>query len=272
MYLELAWHQTNDRLFFDIIDQDLAEWFVTTSQNLGNQYKLGSEMIDLLSARKSTDDLIAEEIKFVSMVNDQLARLRMPVFTMPTNWYDQRQLNRLHKDWGESRIKWPRLSEMFYKIDPKLYTAYQEMNCHIHLIEESFDYTFRDGTNWRESNPFRDRSFEWQTSNLYIPYPGHGRFAFEKFLNMDVYEDWERDNVNWDNVDALLGINLERPYRFDPPLEFVEWCQSNNLVPHNGTLPLGNLRNWQVEMCHGRQIMAKNAKIKDNWFSLQIIN
>ena len=196
----------------------------------------------------------------------------MPVFDLPSNWYDQRQLNKLHKDWSETRIKWPRLTELFYKIDKKIYEAYQEMNCHIHLIEGSFLHQYRDPTHWRVNNPFKDHRYDWETCHLFLNYPGHGRYAFEKFQNMDTYDDIHRDNVNWDNVDASLGIELVKPYKTTPPVEFLDWCKEKKLTPHTGTLPLANLVNWEENLTIARQIMSNNAIIQDNYFSLEIVN
>jgi hypothetical protein len=272
MKIQLTWKSTNDTLLFDVINQDLAKWFVQTSQQLGNHYSVGDQVIDIIKKSSDTDKLIQEEIEYIETVNKQLTQLKMPIFIMPSNWYDQRHLNTLHKDWGETRLKWPKLTELFYKIDKKIFEAYQEMNCHIHLIERSFLYQFRDPAHWRVSNPFKDNSYDWENCHLYINYPGHGRVAFEKFKNLDIYDDLHRDNVNWDNVDASLGMNLVRPYKETPPGEFLDWCKEKKLTPHTATLPLGNLVDWEHDLTRARQVMTENVIIKDNHFSLEILN
>jgi hypothetical protein len=271
MKIQLTWKLTNDVLLFDVINPDLASWFVCTSQQLGNRYQAGDQVIDIIQQKSNTNKLIQEEIAYVNTVNKQLTQLKMPIFELPSNWYDQRQLNKLHKDWGETRLNWPKLTELFYKIDKKIFEAYQEMNCHIHLIENSFLYQLRDTTHWRIDNPFKDNSYDWETCHLYINYPGHGRFAFEKFQNMDIYDDIYRDNVNWDNIDASIGINLIRPYKETPPQEFLDWCKEKKLTPHNKTLPLANLTNWKENLTMARQLTTKNVTIQDNYFSLEIV-
>lgn len=270
MKIILVWSKTSDTLHFDVINDDLAYWFVDTSQRLGNCYSPGDEMIDVIKRQTPSEILIQQEIEFITKVNDQLRKLRMPEIDLPTNWYDQRQLNRLHKDWAQTRLRWPKLTELFYKLDKDLYHAYQEMNCHIHLIEKSFEHAFRDRSNWREPNPFKDSFYDWHVCHLYLKYPGHGRHAFEKFSVLDIYEDMGRDDVNWHNVDAYVGINFVRPYQLDPPREFLYWCKQNNLVPHGTTIPLGNLVDWQSNLSKARQIITENVKITDNFFSLAI--
>lgn len=271
MRIKLNWQKTGDTLFFDVINQELATWFVEQSCMLGdNKYRNGDQIVDILSSRQKTEKLIEEEKDYIALVNQGLEKLRMPLFTEPDNYYDQKQLNRLHKDWGETRQKWPKLSELFFKLDKKLFEAYQEMNCHIHFIEQSFEYTFRDPTNWRTSNPFKDKSYDWEVCHLYIVYPGHGREAFEKFKNMDTGDDIGRDNVNWDNIDSCIGINLVRPYKLSPPPEFLFWCKENNLIPHCDNLPLANLSNWQENLTNARQMFTKNVTIKDNYFYLEL--
>ena len=272
MKIKLIWKSTGDILLFNAINRDLACWFVQTSQQLGNRYNTGDQIIDTVLKRINTNTLIQEEISYIETVNKQLTLLKMPVIEMPTDWYDQKQLNKLHKDWGETRLKWPKLTELFYKIDKKIFEAYQEMNCHIHLIEDSFLYRFRDPSHWRVNNPFKDNSYDWETCHLYINYPGHGREAFEKFQNMDTYDDIYRDNVNWDNVDSFIGIRLVRPYKETPPGEFLDWCKEKKLTPHTKTLPLANLVNWEHNLTRARQVMTENVIIKDNHFSLEIIN
>jgi hypothetical protein len=272
MKIKATWSKTGHELFFDSINADLAHWFVSTSQKLGNRYSIGDMPIDLLRNLNDTDQLIKEEIDFVTAVNDQLRKSRMPTFTLPENWYDQKHLNQLHKSWSRTRQVWPKLTELLYKIDKKLFEAYQEMNCHIHLIEESFEYRLRDSSNWRVENPFQQEFFSWEVSHLYLRYPGHGRYAFEKFKNLDEDEDIGIDNVNWSNIDGYIGIKLIRPYKSNPPTEFLSWCQEKNLVPHGDTLPLANLSNWQTELTKSRQIMTENVKIQGNYLSLELID
>lgn len=272
MQLKLTWANTKEYLLFDVINIDLTVWFVETSHRLGNRYSLGTQVVDLLQQSFDTEKLIAEEIAYIELVNTCLAKLKMPLFELPTNWFDQRQLNKLHKDWGETRLKWPKLTELLYKIDPQIYTAYQEMNCHIHFIERSWKYQFRDPQNWRQDNPFKNTAYDWEMSHLYLAYPGHGRNAFEKFENLDTYDDIARDNVNWDNIDASIGMQLRRPYKMSPPQEFLEWCSDKKLVPHGLSIALANLTNWQETLPLARQIMTKNVKITDNYFYLEIVN
>ncbi len=273
MQIRLVWKATNDEVLFDVLDADVATWFVAHGQKLGkNQYRPGDQVIDQLSAKPSTLKLIQEERAYIKQVNEALASLRMPLFQEPENYLDQKQLNTLHKDWAETRQKWPKLSELFYQLNHQWYEAYQEMNCHIHLIEQSFEYRFRDVAHWRTHNPFKERFFEWQICHLYIEYPGHGRSAYEKFQCMDIYDDIGRDNCNWDNLDSFIGVKLSRPYRMDPPREFLDWCEQENLVPWGHTLPLANVADWQNNLTRARQVFTENVKIKDNYFSLETIN
>jgi hypothetical protein len=270
MHIQLTWQKTGDNLLFDVINTELAKWFVSTCQRLGNQFSQGSQVIDRLTHTLHTGKLIEEEKIYIQKVNNALKKLNMPLFDLPTNWHDQRQLNKLHKDWGESRIKWPKLTELFYKIDQKLFEAYQEMNCHIHFIERSFNWTFRDLTHWRQTNPFKDNFYDWQVCHLYLNYPGHGRNAFEKFQTLDTYEDIYRDNVNWDNIDASIGINLMRPYTITAPQEFLTWCKEKELTPHGHELALGNLVDWEKNLTMARKIFTKNVVIEGNYFYLEI--
>ena len=60
MKIKLTWKLTNDVLLFDAINQDLANWFVQTSQQLGNHYSLGDQVIDTILKKSDTNKLIRE--------------------------------------------------------------------------------------------------------------------------------------------------------------------------------------------------------------------
>jgi hypothetical protein len=272
MQIELIWKKTQDRLLFEAINSDVAEWFVDTSQRLGNNYAIADQKTDGPRRSHDTEKLISEITHDINQVNKFFISMRQPVISIPDDWCNQIQLNKLHKDWAHTRKAWPRLPNMLHKLDRLLFDNYQEMNCHIHLIEHSFRYEFRDSSNWRVDNIFKDNMYEWEVCNLSISYPGHGRNAFEKFENLDDdLADIEIDNCNWDNIDAFLSVNLGRPYKLTPPTEFLDWCQEKKLVPHTHTLPMANLADWRNTITQARKIFMSNVKIPDNHFSLSII-
>jgi hypothetical protein len=272
MKIKLSWLNTSDYLIFDCINEDLCEWFVQKSHELDSKFTTANMITDVPRRSHDTQTLISEINDDIDRVNEFLPRLKQPTINKPTNWFDQEQLNNLHKEWARSRQQVPTLPELLHKIDQSLFDAYQETNCHIHLIEDSFYYTFRDNDNhWRLTNPFKDNMYDWQVCHLFLPYPGHGRSAFEKFRNFD--EDVFKDDLcNWDNIDSCLGVNLTRPYKLEPPQEFLEWCKKHgNLVPHRETIPMANLENWKDNLAEARQIFTENNKILDNHFALEII-
>jgi hypothetical protein len=272
MKLKIVWSATQDEILFDVINEDLAGWFVEKSSTQGkNRYQVGDQIIDGLLFPSTTETFIEQEVEYVRTINEILTKLKLPTFESPTDWFDQAQLNKLHKDWAETRYQIPKLSELLYKIDKKYYDAYQEMNCHIHLIEQSFFYRFRDTTHWRIPNPFQNKFYEWEACHLYIEYPGHGRNAYEKFEWIDDGDDFDRDINNWDNIDSVLGMKLARPHKITPPQEFLDWCKQKQLVPHSYKLPLANVSDWRNQLARARNIVTKNVKIPDNYFSLEII-
>ena len=270
MKIQLTWKSTNDILLFDAINCDLANWFVQTSQRLGNNYAVADIVTDGPRRSNGTEQLIQEISHAIQSVNKFLASMKQHTIKIPDNWCDQSQLNTLHKEWAHTRTLWPRLPNMLYKLDPVLFDNYQITNCHTHLIEKSFRYEFRDPTHWRVDNPFKDQQYDWETSHLWICYPGHGRSAFEKFENLDEDpNDIHIDNCNWDNIDAYVGIGLSRPYKQTPPPEFLSWCQDKNLVPHTHTIALANLTDWRSNLTQARTIFMNNIKIPNNYFSLE---
>ena len=268
MKITATWHKTNDQILFDSVNDELCQWFVQVCQSKNTKFFIADMITDVpLKARPSLQ-LIEEISEAIDVVNAFMKKLRLQEFAKPTDWFDQYQLNRLHKDWARSRTEIPNLPVLMYKTDKALFDAYNQTNCHIHLIENSFHYDFRDNDNhWRMDNPFKDVFVDWQICNLSIPYPGHGREAFEKFRNFDQEVNVD-DLCNWDNIDSYVQINLVRPYQTTPPAEFLTWCQEKQLVPHTHTMPLANLSDWQNNLTQSRGVVTKNINIEDNYFTL----
>jgi hypothetical protein len=272
MKIKLKWQDTKDEILFDVINQDIAKWFVEQSMALGNDYTQANMITDLPLRTDDTDTLISEINSAIDNVNAFLKKMKMPEFVKPANWYDQDQLNRLHKDWAETRYKWPKLPELLYQRDRQVFDDYQKTNCHIHLVEKSFVHCLRAESHWRLPNPFKNNFYQWQECHLFVVYPGHGREAFEKFQNLDDnVDDIEIDNCNWDNIDSFFKVSFRRPYKLTPPEEFLTWCANQNLIPHREHLALANLADWKNNLTKARELFAKNIKIKYNICSLEIV-
>jgi hypothetical protein len=270
MKIKITWSETRDTLVFDIINKDIAEWWINKCKELGNQFITTYIITDDPHKPLNINNLV-EEIKHdVEYINKFMSKIKQPQFNLPTDWNDQAQLNKLHKDWAKSRADIPDLPAKLYKLDQHLFDCYHEMNCHIHLIEKSFHETFRDVNHWRVSNPFKDTFYEWQQSHLSMPYPGHGRTAFEKFKNCDNNindDDW----CNWDNLDSCVRLNLTRPYKEAIPEEFLNWCKEKGCVPHTNNIPIGNLEDWSNNLTDARATLLRNKKIPKNYFSFDFI-
>lgn len=268
MQITATWNKTNDQLIFESINHDLCQWFVQICQDKNTKFFVADMITDVPMRAESSLQLIKEISDAIDVVNPFMKKLRLPEFNKPNNWFDQYQLNRLHKDWARTRNEIPNLPVLMYKMDKAIFDAYNQTNCHIHLIENSFHYDFRSNSDaWRVENPFKDTFVDWQVCNLFMPYPGHGRHAFEKFRNFD--QEVELDDLcNWDNIDSYVQVNLVRPYQLTPPAEFLIWCKQHNLVPHGNHLPLANLKDWETGLTEARGIVTKNIDIEDNYFTL----
>lgn len=270
MKIKLTWQKTNDCLEFDAINENLVDWFVKICYNKNTKFQLADMITDVPLRAISSEGVIAELNDAIDIINPYMLKFKQAPFEKPTDWNNQFQLNKLHKDWANTRKVLPNLPKMLYKTNKLLFDKYNQCNCHIHLLENSFVYDFRDNENhWRIDNPFKDEFFDWHVCHLSLPYPGHGREAFEKFRNYD--EDvYGSDLDNWNNVDSYVNINLVRPYRLHPPQEFLNWCKKYNLVPHHHLIPLGNLSEWNNSLYKARGIIRNNLKIEKNYFVLTI--
>jgi hypothetical protein len=268
MKITATWNKTDDRLIFESINDAVCQWFVQTCNERNTKFSTADMITDVPIRAESSLKLIAEINNAIDVLNKFMVKLKLPTITKPSDWFDQQQLNRIHKDWARTRHDYPKLPELLYKVDKEVFDSYNQTNCHIHLIENSFHHSFRDNNNhWRVENPFKNEFFDWHVCHLSLSYPGHGREAFEKFRNFD-QEVFVDDLCNWDNLDSQISMNLVRPYRLLPPPAFLDWCQDQALIPHTNTLPLANLIDWETNLAEARSIITKNTEIQDNYFTL----
>jgi hypothetical protein len=139
----------------------------------------------------------------------------------------------LHEQWAKTGIRYPKLPNLLRSIGNKD-VDFRNINENIHLIEKSFEYKF---VNYKDNpyqieNIFEKNILSFDTANLMLGADNLGRSSWNKFFNRD-------DNiVNTDTNDfkclsGRIELNLNRPLKIDPPIDYVNWCQMHD-VPAAG--------------------------------------
>lgn len=102
MNIILTWHNSlswnsNERLVFDVINKDIATFFVETSEQLGNEWTIGDQVTDIPRRKHDVLRLIDEINLDVDRVNEFLTNTGHNIIKKPDNWFEQKQLNKLHR-------------------------------------------------------------------------------------------------------------------------------------------------------------------------------
>jgi len=261
MKLRLAWTKTGD--YFDIVATypELAEWYVSACNRHDNKFHADHFAEDLQFL--PCDNLIKLITQNISAVNNCLDKLRMKPIDCPDNFFDQTQLNQLHKNWIHIIQTYPKIEKLLHYFDPNLFDCFHAMNRQIHVLESSFRYTLRSSDSWREANPFPGKFFSPGIYNVVIAYTDHGRNSWEKFVNSEVNPN-DHELSQWKNIGACISINLVKPYAQSFPIEFIDYCAQHNIDVAYNQLPLGNLANIE-QLARARQMMNNNLTQNNNY-------
>lgn len=265
MTYQLTWTKTGDYFDVDPIDAELSVWFVAQCKLHESGFK--TNVLDTDRPTSTAAELVQRITADLTLVNAWLSKLRLPLLEIE-NWFDQTQLNELHKKWIWLLRENPNIDRAMHSIDKLVFHAFHRINRQIHDLESMFVYALRCPSLWREPNPFTDRLFDTGVFNVSILYVDHGRNAKEKFIN---YDDTPNDHElsSWANIGASIQINLVRPYFDQQPKQFLDYCVQHNITPQDNQLPFGNLIDCKSNLAHARQVMDRNHTLADNYLIIQ---
>lgn len=265
MNFKLYWSGTGDSFDIESVDDDLCSWFVERCNTFDSNFT--SDVYKQDRHFMPVDSLIDDIKQKLQNVNQTLAKLKMTQLEVPTSFYDQFQLNKLHKDWIKILHAYPKIENLLYKLDATLFDDFHAINRSIHKLETSFSYTLRSVTPWREPNPFYGRTINPGVYNIVLTYPDHGRNSYEKWVNFE--EEPNDDELSqWKNIGSILTLNLVRPYQMTHSLDYLKYCEKHNVTPSYMYLPLGNLANIHNTLGPVREIMNRNLKQADNYLKV----
>lgn len=265
MNFKIYWTQTGDEFQFDSIDNELTSWYVDQCTSWNSKF---TTEVFLEDHQPTNVDGIVDSIKQnVILVNETLSKLKLSQLVLPNNFFDQFQINQLHKDWISLIRKYPKLEALFYKIDVKLFDSFHALNRQIHRIEESFCYRLRSKESRREINPFIDRLFPPGIFNIELEYVDFGRSAFSKFVNFDLNPN-DHELSQWMHIGENISINLVKPYQHEHSAEFITYCTNHSITPVTDKLPLGNLKDVNKTLTHAREVMNKNIILNNNYLRI----
>jgi hypothetical protein len=265
MKYSLVWSLTGDSFDIEPIDYELSQWYAEQSILHKSRYSLTKFQTD--TATLNIKQLMSDSDADLDFVNEFLLKFKLPVLNKP-NWYDQWEMNELHKQWVVMQKNNPKFDALLFKLNQQAFDAFHRVNRRLHQIESSFRFHLRDINLWRGENPYRTKTFPTGVFNVSICYTDHGRNSMEKFINYDETPN-DEELGPWNTLGGSLVINLVKPYERQYPIEFLNYCQAHNLPIQDIFTPFGNLVDCRNNLTEARQIMVRNIDIPDNHISIE---
>ena len=145
---------------------------------------------------------------------------------------------------------------------------FHNVNKLIHKIEKSHIIRY-----------INDQCIAWQTPNIFGPeilkfgvwqvelhYQNLGRSNYEKWQNYDT-NIIDTDTNNFTDIGGMVNFNIGHPVVNHPPLNYVEYCQQQNINPYGNKLPIGN---FKISITELRHIFYKNVNIENNTITFEV--
>ena len=212
----------------------MAAWLEALQHNNGLPFNPHRNRPD-----EEIDRLITTLKDTVDAVNDmfQKVKIRLPT---SDDVLDQDYLNDLHRSYVkfEQRHDLVSLSE---RIGGEAGRAtYGILNATIHRIEKTKIYYYlASPPHWTMPNLFGTDLLKFGRWHVEIHYESLGRSTYEKWVNYD--NNWtDSDTDDFQSIGGRLQFNIGRPYKTQPPEDYVIACRSAGVEPIGEVLPVGN--------------------------------
>jgi hypothetical protein len=246
--MKLVWHPTGDEIELVPVNRDLLEYYVQQINTLGkNSFILGDSTIN--------HDWPTQLRHLLSLVSPVLVKAGQSQFEkfVDADFNEQHNLNELHREYvllGRQFNVRQYLHMM--KLEPSIM---EQINTLIHNIEEMYHQEWNNDA-WLP-NPFSSSLINFETHNVYLEYQDFGRHQWECFLFG--VDNWD-DLSNFANLGSNLNILLHKPMGWQPPPEYLDWCQQRNLPPIGNRLNLADIKDLDQNLGRIRKLFARNTE------------
>ena len=262
MLVKLVWENTGDEITFIPTFPDLLDYYVTElDQRNSNKFFCKESNFD----HSTVEDLQ----RCLASIQPLSTKIPMEIDDWSGDVYDQEYLNKLHRQWVKTGIRYPKLPILFKSMGKDV--DFRNINENIHLLENSFDCEF---INYKDNpcqieNIFGKNILSFGTTNLMLGFDNLGRSSWSKFIN------WDDNIVDTDTNDftclsGRIELNLNRPLQIEPPIDYVNWCQSYDVPAVGHCISLGNIVDLDRDLTRIRKILVRNIYEQTNTFSFEI--
>lgn len=291
MKFNLIFDNSNDCIEFETVaNEDLLRFFVDKANTNGHNSFTDDHLI-----HKEVDRLLTEHHWSISKTNEVLFDLsgkNFPQKDSLLDYLEQNQLNQQHAHWVHSQktmididqLRWSsnhrraRLGERLHDLYPddiRIITLaealtklgyifpYEEINMTIHRLEHFFTrrIEFRADAKWSVfDNPFHDSMISNNhVVNLCFGYTYVGRQYYDKWHFFDTDLEYD-DHYNYETLEWAFQITLDRPQTIPYSVEFLSWCERQNVKPISTQLPIANVVDLEKKLSYYRGVLYKNSR------------
>ena len=256
---KLIWENSGDELKFNPTHPDLLEYYVE---------QLNAKSSNEFSCKRSRyNSGLAEELeKNLALCAPLANRIPFEITEWTGDVFDQDFLNKLHRDWVKTGLKYPTLPLLLRSLKG-LDENYRDINLNLHALESSFvfDYVNYKKDQFQVKNIFGTDVIGFDLSNLTLGFDNLGRSSWEKFKHFDD-NAVDSDTNNYQMLSGLIELNLNRPMRQSAPLEYVEWCSKHNVSVTGASISLGNIIDLEKNLTSMRKLVIKNNEQCNKFF------
>ena len=261
--MKLFWSTTGDELLLDACNKEFSEfWISSLDKDNTNYFKLVESNFDIACQQ----DLYTK-IKIISDTLVSTFKLTTLERFLTLDLLNQSTLNELHHDWVLLLRLHPNLPVFFKKLDLKIYESWNKINKLLHSIEDNLNvkyHSLKEG--WEVKNPFGADILDFNRCHISIAYSQLGRTTYNKWLNFDKNIN-DADTNNYLQVGAEIYMNVNRPICQSAPIEYKDFCNSNNIPTVGDKLNIANFANYEINIATIRELIIKNLKIENNLIS-----
>ena len=245
-FMKLIFENTGDELHFQETNTELLEYYKDTL-GASNNF-IPTTVNDSLEKLQNCLDIVDDF--FVTKLKDN-------TFSNITDLYKQSVLNNLHSIWVKKQVDSPAYVKLLDRAG--IFEEFKDINVLIHKIEEhDFRqiYMVDSKFGWQCKNIFGNKILNFNRCNISLDNYNLGRQTYDKWWKYDdnVLDD---DTNDYELLGGRLLVDLQRPHSLQPPKEYVDWCNSNNIQVVGYRCGLGN---FTKDIDTQREVFQKNRQ------------
>lgn len=264
--MKIIWNNTGDWLDLDPVNYDLvAYWINALEQDQINAFYLSRTQFDLSCPTalrthiQTVDTFLFNKLK-IAVLSDFRER----------DLIDQTVLNELHRTWVKLLVDHPKLANlMSHDINKELYYHWNQINKKLHFIEESFQSLYVAKEYWETPNIFGKNILDFNIRQIRLNFSQTGRSTFNKWKMFDS-NILDIDTNDFSTIGSEVMINLTNPESYDPPKEYVNFCNLNSIPVVGRCLNLANFKNYATDLTNIRHVYLRNIAHENNTASFRL--